>query len=193
MAVLITAAPRLAEGDGGIIRLRQTQGPFEVTVFETPEATAGEATDVSMLIQDTATGNVVLDAAVSFTPSPPRGARVKPPPASCCRLGVAAALSDGISNPPSVRATREQASNKLLYAASLELNPPGNWPLHILVSRGADVARFDLVLPVTAKSGKLAGLWPFLAFPPLAAAAFVLNQWLRFRSLQRWRPARPIV
>jgi len=192
LALFIVSAPRLANGDGGIIRLRETQGPFSVTVFSPPERTPEGLTDVSMLIQEAGTGNVVLDAAVSFTPSPPRGITVGPPQASCCRPRAGMPLLGGTGK-RSVRATREQASNKLLYAAPVELNATGNWQLQILVSRGADLARFDVPLPVTANSGKLARLWPLLSFPPLAAAAFALNQWLRFRSLQKRSLVQPIV
>jgi hypothetical protein len=77
-----------------------------------------------------------------------------------------------------VRATREQASNKLLYAALLKFNAAGDWRLHVTVSRGTGSANFDCVLPV-ASSAKLQGLWPYLAFPPIAIIAFAMNQWLR--------------
>jgi hypothetical protein len=84
-----------------------------------------------------------------------------------------------------VRATREQASNKLLYAALLKLDAAGNWRLNVAVSRSSDSASFDCVLPVTIPSAGLSGLWPYLAFPPIAIAAFALNQKLRKHSLER--------
>ena len=188
-AVLITAAPRPAKGDGGVIRLRQTQGPFSVTVFSPAEVIEWQATDVSMLIQEAATGKVVLDATVSFSPRPPEGVTGQPSPESCCRPRVVPTLANGKSKPVRVPATREHASNKLLYAAPLEFGAPGNWKLQILVSRETDLARFDCQLPVAVRPEKLTTLWPFLSFPPLAVTAFLLNQWLRRQSLRK----RPMV
>lgn len=174
------AVPRLAKGDGGVIRLRETQGPFSVTVFTSPEAAAGGLADLSVLVQGSESGKVVLDADVTFTLSPPVG-EMKQADVFCSVPTAAMPLPDGISNLASVRASREQASNKLLYAAPVQLNTPGDWKLHVVVSRGADTARFNCLLPVTLASGKLTGLWPYLLFPPLAIAAFSVNQWLRGR------------
>jgi hypothetical protein len=184
--VLLTSfVPRCANGDGGIIRLREAQGPFSITVFSSPEATVGGLADVSVLIQAKDTGKVVMDADVSFTLSPPVDLKMKQSEAFCGLPTTAMRLPDRIDHPASVRATREQASNKLLYAAPLELNGTGDWKLHVLVSRGTETARFDCLLPVTLESGKLTGVWPYLWLPPLAVAAFAVNQWLRRQSLQK--------
>jgi hypothetical protein len=182
---LTMSAPRLAKGDGGIIRLREAQGPFSVTVFSSPESVSGGLADVSALIQERKTGKVVLDADVSFTLSPPDGLAMKQADVLCSFPTAAMPLRDGINNLASVRATREQASNKLLYAAPLELNAPGDWKLYVLVSRGTDTAGFDCLLPVTLRSGKLTGLWPYLWLPPLVVIAFAVNQWLRRQSLHK--------
>jgi hypothetical protein len=140
---------------------------------------------VSALIQERGTGNVVLDADVSFTLSPPDGLTAKQLGGLCGFSTAAMRLAEGMYNPASVRATREQASNKLLYAAPLELYAPGDWKLHVLVSRGTETARFDCRLPVTVSSGRLTGVWPYLALPPLVVALFAANQWLRRQSLQK--------
>ena len=182
---LTMSAPRLAKGDGGIIRLREAQGSFSVTVFSSPESVSGGLADVSALIQERETGKVVLDADVSFTLSPPDGSGPSQSDEFCGSSKALMRLPDEMNNPATVRATREQASNKLLYAAPLELNAPGDWKLHVVVSRGTDTAGFDCRLPVTLSSGKLTGLWPYLSLPPLAVAAFAVNQWLRKQPLQK--------
>ena len=174
-----------AKGDGGIIRLRETQGPFSVTVFSSPEAVPGGLADLSVLVQRSESGKVVLDADVRFTLSPPDGLAMKQADVLCSFPTAAMPLRDGINNVASVRASREQASNKLLYASPVQLNAPGDWKLHVVVSRGTDTARFDCRLPVTLSSGKLTELWPYLSLPPLAVAAFAVNQWLRRQSLQK--------
>jgi hypothetical protein len=182
---LTMSAPRLAKGDGGIIRLREAQGPFSVTVFSSPESASGGLADVSALIQERETGKVVLDADVSFTLSPPDGSAPSQSDEFCGSSKALTRLPDEMNNHSTVRATREQASNKLLYAAPLELNAPGDWKLHVVVSRGTDTARFDCRLPVTLSSGKLTELWPYLSLPPLVVIAFALNQWLGRESLQK--------
>jgi len=184
-ALLASFVPRCAKGDGGIIRLREAQGPFSVTVFSSPESVSGGLADVSALIQERETGRVVLDADVSFTLSPPNGSALNQSDEFCGSPTAAMRLPDGMNNPESVRATRELASNKLLYAAAVELNAPGNWKLHVLVSRGTDTTQFDCVLPVTMISGRLPVVWPYLSFPPLAVALFALNQRLRSQSLEK--------
>jgi len=184
-ALLAAFDPRYAKGDGGIIRLRETQGPFSVTVFTSPEAVANGLADVSVLVQGSESGKVVLDADVRLTLSPPSGLAMKQADGLCGLPTARMRLPDDIDNPVSVRATRQQASNKLLYAAPVELAAPGNWKLRLLVSRGSDTARFDCLLPVTLSSGKLAGLRPYLSLPPLVVALFAVNQWLRRQSLQK--------
>jgi hypothetical protein len=181
-ALLVLFVPRFAKGDGGIIRLREVQGPFSITVFSSPEAASGGLTDVSALIQERESGKVILDADVRLAVIPPDGAALNQSDKFCA--APATGTRQGLNSPASVRATREQASNKLLYSAPVELNVPGNWKLHVIVSRGTDTARFDCLLPVALSSGKLIGLLPYLLLPPLVVAAFALNQWLRRQSLQ---------
>ena len=184
MILLLGLSPHDARADGGIIRLREAQGPFMVTVFSSPEVAAGGLADVSVLVQERETGKIMLDADVNLTLSPPDGQATKQSNGLCGLSTAAMRLPDG-NNPASVRATREQASNKLLYAAPVELDAAGDWKLHMLVSRGTDIARFDCLLPVTLRSGKLTGVWPYLLLPPLAVAVFAMNQWLRKQSLQK--------
>jgi len=138
--------------------------------------------DVSVLVQGRETGKVVLDADVTFTLSPPVG-EMKQADVFCSVPTAAVPLPDGINNLASVRASREQASNKLLYAAPVQLNATGDWKLHLNVSRGNDAAGFDCLLPVDFSSSKLSGLLPYLLSPPLLLAIFALNQWLRRRSI----------
>src|SRR5262245_17140870 len=165
---LTMSAPRLAKGDAGIIRLREAQGPFSVTVFSSPESVSGGLADVSALIQERETGKVVLNADVSFTLSPPVGSAPSQSDEFCGSSKALMRLPAWMNHPATVCATREQASNKLLYAAPLELNAPGDRKLYVVVSRGTDTARFECRLPVTLRSSKLTELWPYLSLPPLA-------------------------
>jgi len=185
--VVTMLAPRLSRGDGGVVQLHETQGPFSVTIFVSPEAARGGLTDVSVLVQWRKNGEVVLDAAVSLAVDPPNGlamARSEP----LCGLSPTAAafqLPDMRQHPATVPATREQATNKLLYAANLNLNAAGAWRLRVYVLRGSDSARFDCPLPVARTWAQPPGLWPYLILPPIVIAAFAVNQRLRRHSLER--------
>ena len=184
MALFSMLSPCFARGDGGIVRLHESQGAFSVTVFV---AARGGLADVSVLVQWRQSRAVVLDADVSLAFTPPEGVRISQWDPLCGLSSGTATfqLLDKWPRPVSVRATPEQASNKLLYAAIAELNTTGNWRLHVSVSRGADSAGFDCLLPVTMTSDKLTRLWPYLAFPPLAITAFALNQRLRKHELEK--------
>src|SRR5262249_40289495 len=137
--LLVLFVPRFAKGDGGIIRLRETHGPFSITVFSSPEASSGGLTDVSALIQERESGKVILDADVGLAVSPPDGSALNQSAKLCGVPTFPTRSLEGLNLPTTVRATREKAANKLLYSAPLELNAPGTWTLHVLVSRGTDI------------------------------------------------------
>ncbi len=169
------------------MQLHAAQGPFSVTVFVSPEAARGGLADVSVLVQWRKDGEVVLDADVSLAVDPPNGLAMDRAEPFCGLSPTAPAFQfpDMRQHQASVPATREQAANKLLYAAALQLNAVGDWRLHVYVSRGSDSARFDCLLPVTRTSTKPQGLWPYVIFPPIIIAAFARNQWLRRHSLEK--------
>jgi hypothetical protein len=189
LMLALMLAPCVARGDGGIIQLRETRGPFSVTVFVSPEAVSDGPTDVSVLVQSQKNGDVVLDADVSLSLIPLEGVALNESDPFCGPYGAVFQPSNVAPHSLTVRATREQASNKLLYAARLRFDGPGNWPLQVIVSRGSDSARFDCPLPIGAISPKLRGLWPWLAFPPIAISVFALNQKLRKQSLEQRKVA----
>ena len=184
-----TLAPRLAHADGGIVQLRQTQGPFWVTVFLSPELADGDA-DVSVMVQRSKNCEIVLDANVDLTAKPPTvvSSNDSDPLCGLSATAVASRVAPA-SDAVRVHATREQASNKLLYAALLRLRTAGDWRLHVLVSQGSDHASFNCALPVDRTSAGLQPLWPYLLFPPIVIIAFAINQYLRKSSLETSFPA----
>jgi hypothetical protein len=173
--------PNLALGDGGIVQLHETRGPFSVTVFVSPEAAAGGLTDVSVLVQWGRNGEVVLDADVKLTLAPPESRTLGEAEPLC---GLSSSVGT-TRHSMTVQATREQASNKLLYAAPVELDTAGDWHLHVRVSRGSDKAQFDSLVPGNQASAKISGLLPFLAIPPIGILAFAMNQKLRQKTLEK--------
>src|SRR5215510_553694 len=104
--LLLLFVPRIAKGDGGIIRLREVQGPFSITVFSSPEAASGGLTDVSALIQERESGKVILDADVRLALSPPNGSALNQADELCTVSTTSTRPLQGLNSPTSVRATR---------------------------------------------------------------------------------------
>jgi hypothetical protein len=131
--------------DGGMVLQHVEKGPFAITIFATPAPI-----DLSVLVQDTKTLEPVLNANVLLT------------------------LTRGKSR-VEVRAKHDRAQNKLLYAAPVRLEDPGEW--HYTVSIG-NVA-VSGVLEVASEQPKLGAYWMYLALPFPVIAIFALHQWLR--------------
>jgi hypothetical protein len=152
-------AAALAMGDGGRVRLRQDAGPYTITVFTAPEPLIAGPADVSVLVQDRTTGDVVLDAPVEVRLRPPDGARA-----------LAYATTAG--------------RNRLLRQAAVEVPFAGRWHLEVAVRRGTAEELVSALLPVEPASSRDASIWPFLAAPPVAVAVFALRK-TRFRRRRR--------
>jgi hypothetical protein len=112
VALVSLLAADLARADGGAIRIQRDAGPLRITVFSAPEPLRVGAADLSVMVQSREGGAPVLDAEVEL--------RLEGPPPE---------------RPIQVRATREQAANKLLYAASVELPAAGTWRLRATCPR----------------------------------------------------------
>jgi hypothetical protein len=82
------------------------------------------------------------------------------------------------AGPQRLEATRGRATNKLLYAASFLPGTPGDWTLHVTVTRGTESAAVGCTLPVASDQAGLVGIWPYLAIPPVAIALYALRTWL---------------
>jgi putative membrane protein len=132
------SAPDRIDIDGDVVRLQGVSGPFHISVFTAPDPIASGDLEVAVLVQDPETSAVVLDAAVEVAVQPP-----------------------GVPNqsPNTALATREQAANHLLYAASIDLANGGSSELKVSVRRGEDrgaIAGSVLVVRGTESAMRLA-------------------------------------
>ncbi|HTU45678.1 MAG TPA: hypothetical protein VMF91_11485 [Bryobacteraceae bacterium] len=85
----------------------------------------------------------------------------------------------------SARATHEQATNKLLYAALVDLPRAGKYHLQVQVASNGKTAVADGVLDVAPAAPSWIAYWPYFALVPAAMLLFVLNQWLKNRRVRR--------
>jgi hypothetical protein len=151
-AVMILAQAA-AFADGGTVQLRKETGEFVITVFTSPAPLSAGPVDVSLLIQSRQGLEPVLDAMVGLV-----------------------FRSDESGMELRERPTREQALNKLLYAAPVTFPYPGKWRLAVTVERnGAETGAVGTVdvAPAPASAASYSG---FIAFPPVMIALFVVRE-----------------
>ena len=153
MPVAIILARVSAFADGGAVQLRKEAGPFVITVFTAPAPLSAGPVDISLLLQNRNGLEPVLDANVSLL------------------------LRENASGSEiSARPTREQAQNKLLYAAPVTFTESGKWQLDITILRNGERARATGTIDVAPAPEMAASRWSYIAFPPLMIAAFVVRE-----------------
>ena len=160
VAALLAFSSR-AHADGGFVELHQEAGPFVVTVFTAPGPLRAGPVDISVLVQDRASGQPVLDGEVFV--------RLKSP-------GAITLVE---------RATREVAQNKLLYSALINLPEAGQWELEVTIKQGKETASILGQVSAAAPTPFLLSYWRGLSLPPIVIAVFALNHWLKRRSAHR--------
>lgn len=140
--------------DGGAILLQKKAGEYLVTVFASPAPLRAGLTDISVMLQTQKELEPVMDAALT--------------------LRVASL---------NVKLTHDQATNKLLYAATLPLHE-GSYQLAVEIQCGQriSVTHEIQVQPAVEKS---AANWPYFAIPPIGIMLFTLNRWLKRQQLAR--------
>jgi hypothetical protein len=180
-ASLLVARPS-ALADGGVVRLRKAVGPFIVTVFSSP-VTLVHPSDVSVMVQQGDTGTLVLDASVDLFFIAPEGVTISAAELFCGPDGTPLrSVSPGFSSEPrALRASRERATNKLLYGATVNLPAAGTWQMRVRVRHRDAEANVLCAFPVVSGDRRLASAWPCLAIPPLFIALFATHQRLRRR------------
>ena len=162
-ALAVLVAPTLGVADGGLVRVSQAAGPFTVTVFTAPTPLRAGAIDLSVLVQETHGGDVIPDADVSVV------LRTRDDPAREVRAP----------------ALHEQATNKLLYAALLDLPAAGAWQVEVNVARAGATASLAFDVDASPPLPPWRAYWPYFALPPFAIAIYALHQWLVLRPRRR--------
>jgi hypothetical protein len=154
-----------AYGDGGTMLLHQDAGAFTVTLFAAPRPLQVGAADLSVMVQDRATGDVLLDPMIDLTIVPEAGNAMQ----------------------QTVRLTKGQASNRLLQAATVQFSSAGKWRLMLLVQRGdhqrgTDVAHLSTECAVEPDRSRATVVWFYVLLPVGIILLFVIHQGLKLRS-----------
>jgi len=159
LALLCAASP--AAADGGTLRARREIGPFTLSVLTSPGALRAGPLEVSVLVQDRATGEPRPDLPVELAWWP---------------LGQAELAR-------SVPATPGHGASRLLTGARLGLPAAGVWAVEARAPR----ATLHLELAVGPPLPPLRAHWKALLIPPLGVALLALHEWLRRQRAVRGR------
>jgi hypothetical protein len=159
LAVLIMAPA--VRGDGGTLRLSRRAGDWQVSVFTSPSPLRAGPVDVSVLVQQSATGRTLLDVPVLV--------RVWP-------VGQPERAQE-------MRATSEAATNKLFQAAALELPDAGRY--HVTVSVGESDALLEFEMEAEPPPPAWLDLAAWIGWPFALVLLFVVHQMLMRRQSTR--------
>jgi hypothetical protein len=155
---IVFVLPALAPADGGTIRLAQRCGNYQITVFTSPTPVRAGPVDISVLLQDASTGEPVSGAQVKIT-----------------------AAMRGSDTVISHMATTEAATNKLYYAAGLDLPEAGDYTVDVSVAGVREVSCIQFDLNVSEPLPQWLALWPWFGWPALVIALFFMNLWFTKR------------
>lgn len=142
----------LAHADGGTVQSSQLVGGYRVTIFTSPNPLRQGPVDLSVWVQEAASGQSLPEASV----------------------GIELLSADGISL--RAAATREAATNKLLRAAILDVPKPGLWQVRANVSGHLGEVRLACPISVGPPMPKWRSMWMWYSWPAAFVALFVWRQ-----------------
>ncbi len=146
--------------DGGTVLFRKAAGDFDVTVFSKSEALRAGVNDLSVMVQR-ADHSTVMDANVLLHLT------LKQPTGEILRL-------TSIAN-------HKNATNKLLYAATVNIPATGSWKVEAEVTADKKTETAGGEIQVLAPLPPAENYWPYIAMVPAVGIAFLINRKLRER------------
>jgi hypothetical protein len=153
-AVLFWCAGALAaRADGGYLALTTVQGSHVLSVFVSPDPPRVGPVDVSVLLQERASG-LPAPAVVTVSATPPggRGPRQKS------------------------AATTAAATNKIFSAAPMLLDTPGVWKMDVDVQAPSGILHAQCAVPVAPGVARWQNFWPYFSWPLVVILLVALNR-----------------
>lgn len=154
MVVLFLAMPNSAQADGGLPVLVERLGDYQVAVFVSPAPPRVGPVDISVLVQQTDTGE----------PVSPRSITVSLKSEGPYQIGL------------TETATTAAATNKLFRAAHFNLPSSGLWNVAVEIDSPAGMLTTAGQIAVSEPLPRWRQLWPWFAWPALPIVLFVLYQ-----------------
>ncbi len=146
--------PAVLHADGGAVRFAGQVGAYRVTVFTVPTPLRAGPVDVSVLVQNPDTGDLLPDASVlvRLTPAGQDGPALEQP------------------------ATHAAATNKLFQAAVVDLPAAGRWHLEVVINGTRGPAAAPLELDVAGPLPRWLEMLPWIAWPVVPIVLYGLHQ-----------------
>ena len=151
-SALLHLAP-FARADGGLLRLRQNAGGYKIAVFTSPTPIRVGTVDVSVLVEDAATGEFVPDAKVTV----------------CLKMPTAESVLK-------YTATDDAATNRLFKAAVFKLPTAGPWDLQVAVEGPHEPALVAFALNADERLPRWREFWPWFTWPAIVVVLFCAQQ-----------------
>lgn len=147
--------------DGGTVRLSQRQGNYRITVFTSPTPLRAGPVDLSLFVQDAATGEPIPQARITvrLTPRHPGGETI------------------------SQFATTAAATNKLFQAAIFDLPEPGWWDVAIFIEGLREPLQAHFEIEAEEPLPRLGEMAPWIVWPAGVILLFIVHQWLMRRKV----------
>jgi len=159
--LLLVASCNLADADGGTIRLSSRQNGYQITVFTAPTPFRAGPVDVSVLVQDSSTGEPRTHTQVTVCMSKPGQLALEYP------------------------ATSAAANNKLFLAAQFVLPEPGRWDMQVKIEGPRGPAVISGQLEAAEPLPRWREIWPWIGWPALVIALFMIHQILKRARCRR--------
>jgi hypothetical protein len=154
--ILATACPPLC-ADGGTLRFSAVQGGYRISVFTAPIPFRKGPVDISVLVQDRKTGEVMASTQVTVRMTKPGQAVLQFP------------------------ASANAATNKLFRAAQFDLPAPGRWEWQVDVKGPYGLAAACGEVDAAAALPQWQELWIWIGWPALAVVLFGIHRLLVHR------------
>jgi hypothetical protein len=154
-ALAMNAFASSACADGGTLQLVEQHGEIQIAVFTAPNPLRAGPVDISLLAQNTRTGETMpeLPATVTLTPV------------------------DGQGTPIRTELTRANATNRLMQSALVELPTAGQWRVELAVNVQEQLIASNFTLEAGPPLPRWLSEWPWFTWPVLAVGLFVLHHW----------------
>jgi hypothetical protein len=163
VALTLACVAAAAHADGGRLQMRQAVGPFVVSLFSTPESLAVGPADLSVMVEEQGSGEVLLDADVV----------------------IALTAEDAGSAPLIAHLSHAHATNRLLQDAVIQLPHAGRWHAVIHIREAGRDATASTVLTIANYSARRGTVWFFAILPICAIALFAWVQVVKQRARRR--------
>jgi hypothetical protein len=154
-----------ARADGGAMLLHQDAGPFTITLFAAPQPLHTGAADLSVMVQDRSSGDVLLDPVIDLT---------------VVDLTVGPQAANATQQ--TVRLSKGHANNRLLQASTVYFSTAGKWRLTLAVRRGNDTAQLGTECTVEPDHSRATLVWFYVLLPVAIILLFIIHQALKLRS-----------